>query len=234
MVPGQAQQQLALEIRLRDDATFDNFFTTSPNEVVVNALSHWDAPSSEPVMYLHGAEGSGKTHLLQASCHQFDADALYLPLGELSHFQPQDVLQGVESMALLCLDDLQRVSGVSEWEEALFNLYNRARQSGCRLLLAADTAPRKLPVSLPDLASRLSWGVVYQLAEANDEEKAQILRFRAGRRGMTLSPEAAAYIVHRAPRETGDLLQLLDKLDQASLVEQRALSIPFVKTALGL
>ena len=60
-----------------------------------------------------------------------------------------------------------------------------------------------------------------------------MLRFRAGRRGLSMSAEVAFYIVTRAPRSLEHLLELLDTLDKASLAEQRALSIPFVKQALG-
>ena len=125
------------------------------------------------------------------------------------------------------------VMGVDNWEHALFGLYNRAREWGCRLLIAANASPRALAVKLADLRSRLSWGVVYQLSAASDEEKQAILQFRARRRGLNLGDEVASYIVTRAPRELDQLLQLLDRLDRASLADQRALSIPFVKQQLG-
>ena len=101
------------------------------------------------------------------------------------------------------------------------------------MLLSADGAPRTLPVKLPDLASRLSWGIVYQLPQVDDDTRAAILRFRAERRGLSLAAEVAAYIVHRAPRSTDRLLEVLEELDRVSLAEQRALSIPFVKQTLG-
>jgi DnaA family protein len=143
------------------------------------------------------------------------------------------VLQGVESLDLVCLDDLHCVVGDEKWELALFNLYNRARQDNCKLVVAADAAPRVLAVGLADLRSRLSWGIVYRLAQADDEEKVEILRFRASRRGLLLPGEVARYIVNRAPRAMQPLLDLLEVLDKTSLAQQRALSIPFVKQVLG-
>jgi DnaA family protein len=88
-------------------------------------------------------------------------------------------------------------------------------------------------MDLADLRSRLSWGIVYQLEAVDDEDKTSILQFRAMRRGLALSPGVASYIVSRAPRALDQLLEVLDQLDQASLAQQRALSIPFVKQALG-
>jgi DnaA family protein len=100
-------------------------------------------------------------------------------------------------------------------------------------VIAGNAAPRALAVELADLRSRLSGGIVYRLAQPGDEDKAAILQFRAARRGLTLSNGVARYIVSRAPRAVEQLLQILDRLDRDSLVEQRALSIPFVKGVMG-
>jgi DnaA family protein len=99
--------------------------------------------------------------------------------------------------------------------------------------VAGNAAPRALGVDLPDLRSRLAWGIVYQLAQAGDEEKIAILQFRARRRGLSLSREVCSYLISRSARDMEALLDLLATLDKASLVQQRALSIPFVKAVLG-
>lgn len=230
---GSIAAQLPLEVRLRDDATLDNFLARPVMAPLVHALQEQLQPAGEPIVYLYGPAGVGKSHLLQASCHVAGGDSLYLPLQELREYQPRDVLQGVEALDRVCLDDIQSVLGDAAWELALFDFYNRARQRGCRLLLTADAAPRALAVDLPDLRSRLSWGVVFQMVEADDEEKAAILQFRAARRGMSLSDSVARFIVTRAPRDMARLLQVLDHLDQATLAQKRPLSIPFVKQAMG-
>lgn len=219
-------------MQLRDDATLDNFLALPKAQPLVNALLMQSQAGGEQFIYLYGPAGSGKSHLLQASCH-LATDALYLPLEQLRQYPASEVLQGVERLGRVCLDDLDAVLGDADWERALFNLFNDARQQGCRLVVAGDAAPRALEVGLPDLRSRLSWGIVYQLVEGDDAEKAAILQFRAARRGLSLPPGVASYIVTRAPRALTQLLQLLDQLDQASLTQQRALSIPFVKQALG-
>ncbi|MFT4517885.1 MAG: DnaA family protein [Halioglobus sp.] len=225
--------QLPLEVRLRDDATLGNFLPLTAQKPLMQALKGQLESSGEPVIYLHGPSGCGKSHLLQASCQLSTAQTLYLPLQDLREYPAAEVLQGAENADRVCLDDLQAVLGDPDWELALFKFYNTAREQNCKLLVAADAAPRLLSLGLEDLRSRLSWGVVFQLARVDDQEKAAILQFRADRRGMSLSPEAASYIVSRAPRGMDQLLLLLDHLDQASLAQQRALSIPFVKGALG-
>ena len=225
--------QLPLQVRLRDEATLANFLATAAMKPLLGALRAQATGSGEAVIYLHGPRGSGKSHLLQASCHLAGRDAQYLPLAELAGYPARDVLQGMESLQLVCLDDLHAVLGREDWELALFNLYNGARERGCRLLLAAEAAPRALALGLEDLRSRLAWGGVFQLNPASDEQKAAILVFRAAQRGIALGPEVANYIVARASRDMEALLALLDDLDHASLVEKRPLSIPFTRRVLG-
>lgn len=227
------QQQLSLAVHLRDDATLDNFLALPRAEPLLRALRSQLEPAGETVIYLYGPPGSGKSHLLQACCHASDGSAVYLPLAELRQFPANDVLQGVEGLDRVCLDDIDAILGDPDWELALFNFYNLARQRDCRLVVAGNAAVRVLPVELADLRSRLSWGIVFQLGNASDDDKAAILQFRAMRRGLALPPGVASYIVTRAPRALDQLLGLLDQLDRASLAEQRALSIPFVKQALG-
>lgn len=230
----QPRQQLTLNVQLRDDATLENYLCAPGTQALLKALEGQSGAQGEPIIFLYGPADTGKSHLLQAACHLAGAvPVLYLPLSELSEYSPQDVLQGVESMGLVCLDDIHAVMGDEAWELALFDFFNRAREKNCRLLVSADSAPRELPIELADLRSRLSWGIVYQLQALNDEERRSVLCFRAARRGLQLSSEVASYIVDRAPRTLSQLLELLDTLDEASLVEKRSLSIPFVKKALA-
>ncbi len=226
--------QLPLAVHLRDDATLENFLFDSRLGPVREALEQQLGSQGEPALYLHGGESSGRSHLLQAACHRLPAgDALYLPLEQLREIPAAELVADIEGMRLISLDNLDAVVGNEAWEQALFNLCNRARESGCRLLFSAACAPRQLPLRLPDLQSRLSWAVVFHLPDASDDHKLRILQFRAKRRGMSLSDEAGRYILSRASRSLGELLEILDRLDRDSMVAQRQLSIPFIKSSLG-
>ncbi|MCP4467060.1 MAG: DnaA regulatory inactivator Hda [Halieaceae bacterium] len=227
------QKQLPLKVQLRDDATVDNFLALSDSQTLVDALQCQSGEGGEPIIYLYGPPGSGKSHLLQAACHLDGTGTLYLPLPDLVQYPPGEVLQGAECLDRICIDDIDAVLGIAAWERALFNLINAARERGCRLVLSGLAAPRALPVALEDLRSRLSWGIVYRLHEGDDTEKAMILQFRADRRGIALPQGVANYIVSRAPRAMDALLEVLDRLDENSLVHKRPLSIPFVRETMG-
>jgi DnaA family protein len=218
--------QLPLHLRLRDSATFANYFP-GPNAQLLHCLEQ----RREPFVYLWGAGGSGKSHLLQAACHaasEMGAGAAYLPLAELSGMSP-DLLEGLEQMGVIAIEDIETVAGNREWEVALFHLYNRVREQGGRLYVAGSVPPASLGLTLPDLVSRLSWGPVFQLEPLSDEEKLRALQLRAKGRGMVLSDEVAGYLMKHTERDLHNLFELLERLDRESLAAQRKLTIPFVR-----
>ena len=226
-------QQMALGLLLNDGKTFDSYYQ-GPNAQVIDAIQSLFLNGQESFMYLWGAEGAGCTHLLQAACcqrDQYGRGAMYLPLKEVLNLGP-DILDGLDACHLICIDDIQLICGKKDWEEGIFNLFNRLRDKGAKLLVGADRAPRQLPVSLPDLKSRLTWGVVLQVKVLPDDDKLKALQLRAKIRGLMLDEDAGKFILHRGVRNMGDLFDLLDKLDVASLKSQRKLTIPFIKETL--
>lgn len=230
-----APAQLPLGVGLRDDATFSNYYVSSANAALVKSLARQLQPDAEPFLYLWGASGSGRSHLLQAACHAAsdeDKRALYLPLADLGHFPPL-MLEEIERLDLVAIDDLEYVVGRKRWEEALFHAFNRLRDAGKMLIIASSAPPRQLEVALADLASRLTWGVTFHLHSLDDVERLEALKLRAKVRGMQLPDDVGRYILHRGPRELGDLCRALETLDQASLSAKRKLTIPFVKSALS-
>ena len=218
-------QQLTLGIRLRDDATFDNYFV-SQNEQVVHNLQ----VQNEPYVFLFGENGTGKSHLLQAACHEAGEKGLpvvYLPLADTG-LMPA-MLDGLENMSLIALDDIQEVIGNEDWEYALFNLYNRVREKGVNMLVSSSQPLASLNIKLADLRSRLSWGPTYKLMALNDKEKQHALQQRAKNRGLELADDVVTYLLKRSPRDMSSLFALFEKLDKASMVEKRKLTIPFIK-----
>jgi DnaA-homolog protein len=236
---GDMPQQLSLSVNLNDDATFENFYAPAQthNAMVVQGLREQVAGRGEAFIYLWGAPGCGLTHLLQAACHQAQEMGMsvqYLPLRDLVGYAPEELFIGLEELDLICLDCLPTIAGRADWELAIFNLYNRLRERGRRLLVAAEHNPRELAISLEDLRSRLQWGITYQVHNLSDDEKQQALQLRARARGLELNDEVAQYIIQRLPRDTNELFWQLQRLDHASLAEQRKLTIPFVKKVLAI
>jgi len=230
--------QLSLPLSLRDEATFANFLAAegSVRAQLVSLLQNLARGEGdrETSLYLWGGEGVGRSHLLQAACHDYrylGLGAQYLPLGELRDMEPEGLLADLEFQSLVCLSNLEAVAGDKAWELAIFSLFNRMRERGNLLLMGADCPPRELPVTLPDLQSRLAWSLVFHLPPYGEADKVAILRFRAARLGIELGEDVAAFILNRGERSLATLMTYLSRLDKASLSARRRVTIPFVKAA---
>jgi DnaA family protein len=183
------------------------------------------------MIFLWGADGSGKSHLLQAACrlaHELGIAPVYVPLADAAELSPS-LLESAETAPLVCLDDVERIAGKPEWEMALFTLTERLRAAGGTLISAASSPPARLGLRLPDLASRLAWGTVYALEPLSDAEKLEAIRLRAHNRGFEMPEEVVQYILSRYPRDLRSLFDLLDRIDRASLAQQRRVTIPFLR-----
>lgn len=229
-------EQLPLGLGPDKSLRFDNFLTLAPNRLLINQLRLQAVGEGEQWVYVHGADESGRSHLLQAACQAASEAGLrcsYLPLRDLLSFSAQDLLSGVEQLHLLCVDDLELAVGNRDWEETLFHSYNRMLLSGSAMLIAAAQPAAALDCSLADLQSRLNSFSVYQLRGLQDEEKMQALQFRAECLGMALSQDVVEYLYHRASRNLQSLFACLEKLDRESLRQKRGLTKPFVKQVMG-
>jgi DnaA-homolog protein len=219
-------KQLALGVRLRADALFESFAVGQNFEILAALRSSNPTP-----LWLWGAHGTGKTHLLQAACADAGHSAAYFPLNR-SLALPPDALAGFEASHVLCIDDVDAIAGDRVWEQALFTLFNEVAELHTRVIFAATVAPRQAAWFLDDWSSRAAACVVYQLRELDDAGRIEALRLRAAQRGLQLPDETSEYLLKRMPRDLPSLFQILDALDEASLVEKRRLTIPFIRDEL--
>jgi DnaA family protein len=226
-------KQFPLNISLEDGVKLESFILGA-NQQAITELRRCVQGEGERFLFLWGGNGTGKSHLLQGACREaaeLGRTVAYVPLTLLPRLRPE-LFANLEKLDLVCLDDLQRIAGLPEWEEALFHLFNRLHERNAGLLVTADCSPSALPVRLADLASRLCWGTAYRLVALTDAEKQLALIEGAARRGMQLAPETAGYILNHYPRDMGSLLAFLDRLDRATLAEQRKPTLPFVRELL--
>ena len=222
--------QLLLGVRLRDSSVFASFYA-GRNQAVVDLLRTLTPPGPPTCVFLQGPAATGKTHLLQSVC--VDATkrglaAAYLPLRDLSSIGPE-MLSGWGELDIVCIDDVDQVATLRPWNLALFALHQQLEERRARLLVASRVAPAALQMSLKDLASRLAGGLVLTLQSLDDAEQVGALQLRAQLRGFELPDETAQLMLQRLPREMATLCGFLDRLDEASLVEQRRLTPRFVR-----
>ena len=225
-------QQLPLGVRLPDRAVFASFLPARNREAVDYAVRLAGGEISGTA-WICGASGSGKSHLLQAVCARAGdrMRAGYLPLLELAPLGVE-VLEGMRQLECLCIDDLEQIAGRIEWERGLFGIVREAEDSGARVVVAAKSPPSLLAWALPDLGSRLAASPVFQLRALDETEQQEALQLRARLRGFELPEETSRWLQRRFPRDMRALYGILDTLDEAALVAQRKLTVPFIRSVL--
>jgi DnaA family protein len=224
--------QIPLPLTPLRDNRFDNF-VVGPNLALVEALkSIPDEPGAS--VFLSGTEGSGKTHLLNALCvetRERGGRAFYLALKRL----PNDAiasLQGLEQLDLVCVDDLHAVAGDRDWEEGLFHCFNRIREANGRLLVSSRERLSALGLGLPDLASRLAWGLRLQLQTLGDEDKMAVIRLHSDALGESLPEEVQVYLLKHHDRSMAALIQTVERLHEAALTLKRRITVPLAREVL--
>ncbi|MET0498220.1 MAG: DnaA regulatory inactivator Hda [Steroidobacteraceae bacterium] len=222
--------QLSLSIGLHDSSVFASF-VAGRNRLIVSALADLRSGSGPVCVFVSGAAGTGKSHLLQAVCAAAgmrQETSAYLPLAQLASLGP-DVFSGCGDLAYVCVDDVERTAAQPEWERALFGLHQQLDERGGRLIVAAAQPPAAIGFGLADLSSRLAGGLVLTLQPLDDADRMAALQLRAHLRGFELPDDAAQYLMRRLPRDMNSLYAFLDELDHASLAAQRRLTLPFVR-----
>ena len=227
--------QFTLPVTLPEDETLDSFYSSTPHPAVNYIRQYLMEPVGTAPLYLFGASGAGKSHLLYAACVQAQEMGLTSQLLALEHLQQLDarVLDDLEHLDLVCLDNIQAIATDMSWQTAVFDLYNRMAEQGKCLLIVANEAPTQLGFQLADLVSRLQACTSFQLRLPGDAEKQLLLQHKAHVRGIELTTEVARYLLNRQQRDIRALVAILDQLDKASIVHQRKITIPFVKAVLA-
>jgi len=221
--------QLAFALAGEDKAGFDNFWV-GHNTELVSALTTSVTTGEPKVVYFYGQHGSGKSHLLFAAMRLAKDEVIntsYLSL--LDPSIELGMLEMVDLKHIVCIDNIQAWAGDEGKERALFTLFEQVKHAGGQLLISAHQPPEQTGFVIHDLVSRLASGLIYALHMLSDEQQLEALKMRANYRGLSMNDDALKYLVSRAPRDTASLFTILDAIDQASLVEQRRVTIPFLQ-----
>lgn len=204
-------KQLLLDIQPAPPPSLENFVIGRNAEALDSLRRVANGQSDQRFIYLWGAEGCGKTHLLK-SCAMLAA-RLDLPL--------------------TTADDVHLLT--EEAQIQLFNTFNHLRENpAAGVLVSAGLASPMQMALRDDLATRLAWGLVYQLHPLTDEEKARALRTHASERGMKLPDEVVDYCLRYLRRDLPTLMATLDALDEWSLTTKKPVTVPMLRKLLQL
>lgn len=227
-------EQLPLHFEFRANQTFNDFFPGTNREIVTH-LQRCVAGLGEQQIFLWGKSGLGKTHLLQACCHQAQQQNIRSFYFDLAHAELPDpeILDGLDEYDVVCFDNIECIPGNADWEMAFFNFFNRHRDRGHKLIVSSSAAPNDLAIRLPDLKTRLNWGLTLKIQPLTDSDRIAALIFKADQMGFEIAPQTGRFLLTHYDRDLAGLWALLEKLDKASLAAKRKLTVPFLKQILN-
>lgn len=227
--------QIPLELKLPVKADLDDF--VSPQKPEINqSIEALLKARDHLYLYFGAPTESGKTHLLSGICQIAESvgkSVIYLPLKQAADLSVE-ICEGLEEADIVCIDDIDVIAGNQNWERAIFNLYNNVAGKGHQLVISGNNTPANLGIKLKDLKSRLAWGITISLKPLTDENKGQVLKTRATKLGMPLPEETITYLLRHHSRTLNELLQTLNDLERESMAAKRKLTVPFVKSVIGV
>ena len=210
-------RQLILDLLPESPPTLDNF-VAGGNAETLTLLTEWLAGTRTDTSFcMWGETGSGRSHLLQASGFAY-VDAALDP-----------ALKSAPAAEQLAVDHVEALNETGQI--ALFNHFNRLKMASGMLLTAADQPPAHLTLR-EDLRTRLGSGLICRLQPLSDAEKAAALGAQARERALKLTPELIDYLMRHAPRDMRTLSTIIVALDQYSLEQKRAVTLPLLRELL--
>jgi DnaA family protein len=228
-----AIRQIALPLSLDRQYSFENFISDRA-DLIIASLKALIQGDGEAQIGLWGTTASGKTHLLNASADYARQKSVVLQIYDAKQLLQCDAneFEGFSHCDVLAIDNLDAIAGNAEWEACFYQVINRCRDGDYRFVFAMAHRPEDLETTLDDFRSRLQWGLMLQLPSSDDIEIRQILRKRAQLIGIELAEDVISYLMTHHARNLATQMAILQRLDGASLSQQRKVTIPLIKQAL--
>ena len=218
-------EQLTFPWSKPNNSSFDDFYFEKSNLSVLENLKREDD------LFIYGSCKVGKSFLLQSLCNYFseqNKSSLYLPLKEMNSHGSR-ILDELESLDLVCVDDLETIAGNNEWERALFNLINNCLLSNCRIVFSSNINPSSIKFVLNDLMSRIKKINKMELYPVKSDNLTEAVRFFADLRSINIGDKEIAYLINNTRRSMGDLVTHINQLDKLSMQLKRKITIPLIK-----
>ena len=210
-----------LDSHLKGDYNFETFIEGESNKLsrsVAEAVALNPAKTIFNPLFIYGASGVGKTHLVNAIGTKIkelypDKRVLYVS----AHlFQVQytdsvrnntvnDFINFYQTIDVLIIDDIQEFAGVTKTQNTFFHIFNHLHQNGKQLILTSDRSPVLLQGVEERLITRFKWGMVAELEKPTVELRRDILRNKIRRDGLQFPPEVVDYIAENVSDSVRDL-----------------------------
>ena len=166
-------------------------------------------PGSSPFnpLYIYGASGLGKTHIVQAIGHEVcerhpELQVLYVSTNKfMAQYQTavknkeiNDFIHFYQMVDVLIIDDIQELSGRAGTQNVFFNIFNHLQMAGKQLILTSDKPPVELADIEQRLLTRFKWGLSAKIDTPDYETKVKIIRAKAECMEISLTEEVVTYL----------------------------------------
>jgi len=229
--------QLIFDFPVKPNYTFANFVTCRGNELAITfAKRVMDPVSGENLLFLHGPEGSGKTHLLTVISHATETatgvSVPALPVQSLTTVELERLGDITRNLPLLLLDDLHLIRDDDRVRVAIWQLFNDFYSSGRKIVVTATAPPKELPHLDGHLVSRLLWGLVAKMDISDDDSRRMIMNKLASDRQIVLPSEVIDYLLLHVQRDIPSLTIALEQIKRLSFATQRKITLKLAREAL--
>lgn len=219
--------QIPLDLGHRVAIGSEDFLVAPSNADAVAWLDRWPSWPA-PALTVYGPAGCGKTHL----GHVWRARS-HAPIVAGDALDSADLPALLGRANAVVVEDADRVAGAPAREEALFHLYNLARDSGGHLLLLSRKPPARWRVTLPDLRSRIKAAPAVGVEAPDDALLAAVLVKLFADRQLRPGMDLLTYLLTRMERSLDAARRVVAALDRASLAAHRPLTVPLAREVLA-
>lgn len=235
--------------QLNDRYTFDHFVIGKSNELAAAAASAVaEAPGkSYNPLFIYGATGLGKTHLMQAIAHRIlqrdpAVRVTYITAEQFLN----DVINSIENRSmndfkrryrqadLLLVDDVHVLAGKQQTQEEFFHTFNALYEAGRQIVLTSDRPPSDIPRLEDRLKSRFEWGMVADVSAPDLEHRIAILRRKAQMDHLehTIPDEVLHFIADHVQANVRELEGSIIKLLAFASLKHRVVTVELAREAL--
>ncbi|MCI5663661.1 MAG: chromosomal replication initiator protein DnaA [Mediterranea sp.] len=230
-----------LDPHLNPNYNFDTFIEGYSNKLsrsVGEAVAENPAKTIFNPLFLYGASGVGKTHLVNAigtkikelfpekrvlyvSAHLFQVQYT----DSVRNNTTNDFINFYQTIDVLIIDDIQEFAGVTKTQNTFFHIFNHLHQNGKQLILTSDRAPVLLQGVEERLITRFKWGMVAELEKPTVELRKDILRNKIRRDGLQFPAEVVDYIAENVSDSVRDLEGIIVSIVAHSTIYNREIDM---------
>ena len=228
--------------------TFDNYVEGSSNKLsrtAAESVAMFPGRTFNP-LFIHGASGVGKTHLINAigskikqlhpelrvlyiSAHLFQVQYT----DSILHKNFNDFMRFYQSIDILIIDDIQEFAGLPGTQNAFFHIFNHLHLNGKQLIMTSDRSPAQLKGMEERLITRFKWGLTAEIEKPDLELRKNILRNKIRRDGLKFPEDVISYIAEHVNASVRDLEGIIVSLMAHSTINNRDVDLQLAHKIIG-